>query len=247
MPQLRPADGQPSFPGVKRKLVLFDIDGTLLLSAGAGRRAILAALGEQVPDVAKAQAIRFDGKTDPQIVLELLLAAGAPGPHDEARIARVLERYVAHLEQDLAVRGHHSRLMPGIPALLDELEADSSVVLGLLTGNVIAGARLKLRAAGLDPVRFVVGAYGSDHARRGELAPIALLRAEPHFGRVPTGNEVVIIGDTPADVSCAECIGARSIAVATGGFSVAELEASGAHAVFADFSDLDRAREAILS
>lgn len=232
---------------MKRKLVLFDIDGTLLLSAGAGRRAILAALSEFIPEVAAVQAIRFDGKTDPQIVLELLLAAGAPEPHDAAKIATVLERYVMHLEQDLAVRGHHSRLMPGIPELLDDLESDSGVVLGLLTGNVIAGARLKLRAAGLDPARFVVGAYGSDHARRGELPPIAVQRAEAHFGRVPTGGEVVIIGDTPADVSCGTCIGARSVAVATGGFSVAELEAAGAHAVFADFSDLVRAREAILS
>jgi len=232
---------------VKRKLVLFDIDGTLLLSAGAGRRAILAALSEYLPDVASVQAIRFDGKTDPQIVLELLLAAGAPGPHDEAKIARVLERYVSHLEQDLAVRGHHSRLMPGIPELLDALEADAGVVLGLLTGNVLPGARLKLRAAGLDPARFVVGAFGSDHAERGKLPPIAARRAEPHFGRVPAGDEVVIIGDTPADVSCATCIGARSVAVATGGYGVAELEASGAHRVFADFSDLARAREAILS
>ena len=246
MPGVRSA-GQSSFPGVKRKLVLFDIDGTLLLSAGAGRRAILAALSEYIPEVAAVQAIRFDGKTDPQIVLELLLAAGAPGPHDAAKIATLLERYVTHLEQDLAVRGHHSRLMPGIPELLDELEADPGVVLGLLTGNVIAGARLKLRAAGLDPARFVVGAYGSDHARRGELPPIAVKRAETYFGRIPTGGEVVIIGDTPADVSCGVCIGARSVAVATGGFSVAELEAAGAHAVFADFSDLLRAREAILS
>ena len=232
---------------MKRKLVLFDIDGTLLLSAGAGRRAILAALGEHIPDVAAVAGIRFDGKTDPQIVSELLEAAGDPGPHDAEKVGRVLQRYVAHLEMDLAVHGHRSRLMPGIPALLDALEADPAVVLGLLTGNIATGARLKLRAAGLEPQRFLVGAFGSDHAQRGELPPIAARRAEPHFGRVPSGAEVVIIGDTPADVSCAECIGARTVAVATGGFSVAELTATGAHAVFADFSDLGRAREAILS
>ena len=231
---------------MKRKLVLFDIDGTLLLSAGAGRRAILAALGEALPDFTAVQHIRFDGKTDPQIVHELLASAGAPGPHDEVTVAAVLRRYVAHLEVDLAVHGHHSRLMPGIPALLDALEADAGVVLGLLTGNIADGARLKLAAAGLDPARFVVGAFGSDHAQRGELPPIAARRAEPHFGRVPSGAEVVIIGDTPADVSCAACIGARSIAVATGGFSVAELRETGAHAVFSDFSDLASAREAIL-
>ena len=232
---------------MKRKLVLFDIDGTLLLSAGAGRRAILAALAEYLPDLNAVAGIRFDGKTDPQIVTELLAAAGDSAPDDEERIAAVLRRYVAHLEMELAVHGHKSRTMPGIPALLDALEADAGVVLGLLTGNVAEGARLKLSAVGIEPGRFRVGAFGSDHARRGELPPIAARRAEPHFGRIPTGSEVVIIGDTPADVSCAGCIGARTVAVATGGFSVGELEAAGAHAVFADFSDLSRAREAILS
>lgn len=232
---------------MKRKLVLFDIDGTLLLSVGAGRRAILAALAEYLPDLARVEGIRFDGKTDPQIVTELLEAAGDPAPREAARVALVLSRYLAHLEQELAVHGHRSRLMPGIPALLDALEQDAGVVLGLLTGNVAPGARLKLRAAGLDPDRFVVGAFGSDHAERGELPPIAARRAEPHFGRVPSGTEVVIIGDTPADVRCGACIGAKTVGVATGGFGVLELEAAGAHAVCFDFSDLMRAREAILS
>ena len=232
---------------MKRKLVLFDIDGTLLLSAGAGRRAILAALADHIPDLARVEGIRFDGKTDPQIVTELLEAAGDPAPRDAARVALVLARYVAHLEQELAVHGHRSRLMPGIPALLDALESEAGVVLGLLTGNVAPGARLKLRAAGLDPDRFLVGAFGSDHAERGALPLIAAQRAAPHFGWVPTGAEVVIIGDTPADVLCAACIGARTVAVATGGFGVLELESTGAHAVFADFSDLSLAREAILS
>ena len=231
---------------MNRKLVLFDIDGTLLLSAGAGRRAILAALAERVADLTAMAGIRFDGKTDPQIVRELLAAAGQESPSDPARVAAVLERYVSHLELELAMHGHRSRLMPGIPELLDALEAEQGVVLGLLTGNVVTGARLKLKAAGLDPDRFVVGAFGSDHSERVELPPIAVRRAEPYFGRAPSGAEVVIIGDTPADVSCGTCIGARSIAVATGGFSVAELRAAGAHAVFADLSDLPRAREAIL-
>jgi len=232
--------------GVKQKLVLFDIDGTLLLSDGAGRRAIHAALGDDGLDIARGAGIRFDGKTDPQIIRELLEAAGHPTPDDPGRIAGVLERYLAHLERDLAVHGHRTRLMPGIPALLDALEADARVVLGLLTGNVVPGARLKLRAAGLEPERFVVGAYGSDHARRSELPRIAARRAEPLFGRIPTGPEVVIIGDTPADIRCADGIGARTIAVATGGYTVAELEEAGAHAVFADFSEVGRAVEAIL-
>lgn len=232
---------------MKRKLVLFDIDGTLLLSAGAGRRAIHSALGERGVDLTPASGIRFDGKTDPQIIVELLEAAGDPGPHDPARVDQLLELYVSHLRRDLAEHGHRSRLMPGIPGLLDALEADEGVVLGLLTGNVVTGARLKLVAAGLDPDRFIVGAYGSDHHRRNELAPVAARRAERHFGRIPAGTEVVVIGDTPADVSCGACIGARTIAVATGGYTVGELAATGAHRVFADFADVERAKEAILS
>ena len=232
---------------MKRRLVLFDIDGTLLLSAGAGRRAITTAVAAHVPDGARIADIRFDGKTDPQIVVELLAAAGDPVPGEPGRVAEVLEAYVVHLESDLAVNGHRSRLMPGVPALLDALEAAPDALLGLLTGNVVRGAELKLRAAGLDPARFLVGAFGSDHARREALPPIAARRAEPHFGRIPCGSEVVIIGDTPADVRCAEAIGARTVAVATGGFSTEELAAAGADLVFRDFSDVERAREAILS
>lgn len=232
--------------GVTRKLVLFDIDGTILLSAGAGRRSILAAMAGTVGETDRLASIRFDGKTDPQIVVELLTAAGHPRAREPDLVADVLARYVTHLERDLAVHGHRSRVMPGIPALLDALEADRAVLLGLLTGNVAPGARLKLGAAGLDPDRFKVGAYGSDHAERACLPPLAVARAEPLVGRRLAGPEVVIIGDTPADVQCAGSIGARTIGVATGGFTVTELEAAGADAVFPDFSDTARALEAIL-
>jgi phosphoglycolate phosphatase len=231
---------------VTRKLVLFDIDGTILLSAGAGRRSILAAIS----GTARADSlpsIRFDGKTDPQIVIELLRAAGHPNASDAGVIAGVLDRYVTHLERDLAINGHRSRVMPGIPALLDALEADGAMLLGLLTGNVLPGARLKLRAAGLDPDRFRVGAYGSDHAERPRLPPLAVERAEPLVGRRLAGSEVVIIGDTPADVHCAASIGARTIGVATGGFTARELAEAGADVVFPDFADTARALEAILS
>lgn len=227
------------------RLVLFDIDGTILLTAGAGRRAITAALAEYMGDRVAFQQIRFDGKTDPQIVSELLAAAGDPGPHDHDHVRALCERYVALLERELAT-ATGTRLMPGFPAILDRLEAEAGVVLGLLTGNLERGAALKLRAAGIDPGRFKVGAYGSDAAHRPDLPPIAALRAEPFFGRTPAGGEVVIIGDTPADVACGAGIGARAVAVATGSYTVAELAACGAHAVFADLGDTDRALEAIL-
>jgi phosphoglycolate phosphatase len=228
------------------RLVLFDIDGTILLTAGAGRRAITGALAELVGASSAFERIRFDGKTDPQIVSEMLTAAGDPGPHDDERVRSVCERYVTLLERELATTSG-TRLMPGFPALLDRLEAEAGVVIGLLTGNLARGAALKLRAAGLDPARFKVGAYGSDAAHRPDLPPIATRRAERFFGREPAGAEVVIIGDTPADVACGAGIGARAVAVATGAYSVAELAACGAHAVFPDLGDIDSALEAILA
>jgi phosphoglycolate phosphatase-like HAD superfamily hydrolase len=136
--------------------------------------------------------------------------------------------------------------MPGVHSLLDRLEIEPGIVLGLLTGNLEEGAALKLRSGGLDPRRFRVGAYGSDAAERPDLPPIAARRAERYFGRVPSGAEVVIIGDTPADVDCGRCIGARAVGVATGAYSVADLEGCGAHAVFRNLSDTDRVMAAIL-
>ncbi len=229
-----------------QKLVLFDIDGTILLSAGAGRRAITAALAEDIGDATAFRRIRFDGKTDPQIVRELLEAAGHTGPHAEERVQALCTRYVALREDELATAAG-VRLMPGFPAILDRLEDTAGVVLGLLTGNLARGATLKLRAAGVDPGRFRVGAFGSDSGHRPDLPAIAVARAAPIFGRVPAGREVVIIGDTPADVACGSGIGARTLAVATGSYGVAELEACGADAVFTDLADIDAAVAAILA
>lgn len=229
-----------------RRLVLFDIDGTLLLSGGAGRRAIMAAMDDLLPAGADYAQVRFDGKTDPQIVSELLAVAGDPAPGDPARVALVLERYVSRLARELESGGRRSEVMPGVMALLDLLAMESTVVVGLVTGNVASGAELKLRAAGIAPDRFAVGAYGSDSAHRPDLPPIAARRAAPRFGRVPTGHEVVILGDTPADVQCGAGIGARAIAVATGGYSIESLEAHQPYRTFADLSDTDRVMESIL-
>jgi phosphoglycolate phosphatase-like HAD superfamily hydrolase len=229
-----------------RRLVLFDIDGTILLTAGAGRRAIVAALGQEIGTGTAFDRVRFDGKTDPQIVAEMLEVAGRQGPHPEQQVRAIFRRYVDLLAVELRQPSNRTTVMPGIHSLLDRLEAEDGVVLGLLTGNLAEGAKLKLRSGGLDPDRFRVGAYGSDAAHRPDLPPIAARRAEPFFGKVPSGNEVVIIGDTPADISCGECIGARAVAVATGGYSVPDLAACGPHAVFEDLSDTDRVVDAIL-
>ena len=231
---------------MKRRLVLFDIDGTLLLSGGAGRRAILAALHEETGrDPAGATSVRFDGKTDPQIVVELFAAVGHPPPYGSDHIGRVLDRYLFRLEADLAANASKATVMPGIRPLLDRLERDDRIVLGLLTGNVKAGATIKLKSVDLAPERFLVGAYGSDHAVRAKLPPIAIDRAMPFFGRPLHGDEIVIIGDTPDDITCGQCVSARSIGVGTGAFRPAELLAVGATAAFDDLSDVDRAYHAI--
>ena len=229
-----------------RKLVLFDIDGTILLTAGAGRRAIVAALAEVVGPTSAFEAIRFDGKTDPQIVAEMLEAAGQPEPREPSRVLALCERYVGYLAQELERPTTRTTVMPGVHALLERLEGEPGVVLGLLTGNIAQGAALKLRSGGIAPERFRVGAYGSDAAHRPDLPPIAARRAEAIFGRVPRGTEVVIIGDTPADMACGAGIEARALGVATGAYSISDLEACGAHAVFPDLSETDAVLDAIL-
>ena len=243
----------------RAKLVLFDIDGTLLLTAGAGRRAITQALTEFLANDLRAthdarrttpdhglHTVRFDGKTDPQIVSELLASAGDPAPQEPSRIDAVCRRYTELLEAELSRVPSGVTVMPGVVPLLDALSGVTDAVLGLLTGNVARGAELKLAAAGLDPARFMVGAFGSDSAHRPDLPPIAARRAEGLMGRVPRGADVVIIGDTPADVACGAGVGARAVAVATGAYSVHELAACEPHAVFPDLTDTDAVLSAIL-
>jgi len=217
------------------KAVLFDLDGTVLWTDGAGRRAIHRALHE-VLDIEHPEAgFRFDGRTDPEIVRRLAGAAGRP--HGDDSVAAVLRRYVALLEEELRRPGHVTTVYPGVPELLAALERRADCLLGLLTGNVVDGAQLKLRSAGLDFARFRVGAFGSDHADRSVLPAIAQRRAEALLGRPLPGRDVVIVGDTPADVTCGRGIGARAIGVATGSFTVAQLLDAGADAAFRDLSE----------
>jgi phosphoglycolate phosphatase-like HAD superfamily hydrolase len=227
-------------------LVLFDIDGTLLLTAGAGRRAITEALCDLIGTGEVFDRVRFDGKTDPQIVAELLEAGGHHAPRDAAIIDEVCQRYLGLLATELLHPRSRTTVMPGVMELIAALEAEPSVMLGLVTGNMAEGAALKLRAGGIAPERFKVGAYGSDSAHRPDLPPIAAGRAAPHFGRTPRGREVVIIGDTPADVTCGRSLEARAIGVATGAYPVAELAGAGAHLAVADLRDTARIVEAIL-
>ena len=217
------------------RLVLFDVDGTLLWTDGAGRRAVHRALREALSIEQPAAGFRFDGRTDPEIIR--LLAAAAGREHGPGVIADVLARYVTLLVDELSRPGHRTTVYPGVFDLVAALERRSDCVVGLLTGNVVEGARLKLRSGGLDFDRFRVGAFGSDHAERAELPQIAQRRARETLGVSATGKDVVIVGDTPADVTCGRAIGARAIGVATGSYSVEQLLAAGADAAFADLAD----------
>jgi len=136
---------------------------------------------------------------------------------------------------------------PGIPPLLDALDRRDDAVLGLLTGNLAAGARAKLCAAGIDPARFRVGAYGSDHEVRGELPAVAQRRAREELGLEVHGGDVIVIGDTPSDIACGRGIGARAIGVATGHYTVEALLEHAPAAVFPDLSDTDAVVRAIMS
>ena len=231
------------------KLILFDIDGTLLWTDGAGRRAIGRALVEEVGTAGPIDGYRLDGKTDPQIVRELLGLAGHPAATDERTIASVCDRYLALLARELENPARHTRLFDGVTELLAALvphETAGRALVGLLTGNLERGAAMKLRSAGLDPARFAVGAYGSDSGHRPDLPAIAAERAARRTGRAVAGGDVVIIGDTPADVACGRPIGARTVAVATGSYGVAALRAAGAAHVFATLADTARVLDAVL-
>lgn len=218
------------------KLVLFDIDGTLLWTDGAGRRAIHGALRDVFGSIGP-EDYWFDGQTDPQIVRALMRLEGFDDETIDERLPRVLMRYVERLRDELRSPEHPPRVLPGVPDLLDALDGAPGIVLGLLTGNIAEGADAKLRAVRIDPNRFKVGAYGSDHELRPELPAIAHRRANESLGLSLLGNAVVVIGDTPADLQCGRALGARAIGVATGRFTTAQLTEHDPAAVFENLSD----------
>ena len=231
------------------KLVLFDIDGTLLWTDGAGRRAVQRALVAEAGTAGPIDRYRFDGKTDPQIITDLLRLGGHPEPDRADLVAAVSARYLESLAEELRRTAGATRVLPGVSELLAALaphEAAGRVLVGLLTGNLAAGAALKLKSGGLDPDRFAVGAYGSDSGTRADLPGIAVRRVAV-LGHSLAGSDVTILGDTPADVACAQGIGARSVGVATGYYDLAALRAAGATAVFQSLADTDAVLEFLLA
>lgn len=226
------------------RVVLFDIDGTILLSYGAGRVAMEASLIEHF-GTSGSKSYRYDGKTDKLIVRETMRLDGFADAEIDAKMDSVLGRYLENLHVALTDGSRTAYALPGVHALIDEVERADDMVLGLLTGNVVDGAKAKLRAVDLAFDRFAVGAFGSDHEERPQLPPIARERASALLGYEVPGEQLIIIGDTPADVHCGRGVGARAIAVATGGFTVDELATHDPAATFADLSDTARVMQAI--
>jgi phosphoglycolate phosphatase-like HAD superfamily hydrolase len=217
---------------VRDRLFLFDIDGTLVLTHGAGLRALDRAVHELCGVAGACAGIRADGKTDPAIVLEIFEKLGRAGREGEAEA--ILERYLAYLREEVA-RSRY-QIMPGVNAALDLLEEHGAPV-GLATGNVERGAEIKLTPGDLWR-RFAFGGYGSDSHDRGELVARGIQRAEAHAGRTFDRREVWVIGDTPRDVAAAHAAGAMAIGVATGSHRPDALRASGADVVWETLEEL---------
>ena len=253
-------------------LVLFDIDCTLIDGHGAGGRAIVRAIkdvygvegelgdysfhGRTDPGIVRDLAAlwgagdleaivgRSEGETQPEVIRDLAEQLGTPDDIIDALVDQCVARYVELIADEVA--GGYIEVLPGVQQLVTALAADRRALLGLLTGNVAEGARIKLAPTGLSSL-FKVAAYGSDSALRAELPPIALARAEKLTGRRYGGKEIVVIGDTPADIECGAGLGVKTIAVATGRHTMAELAVHKPDHLFADMSDWRAVYEAILA
>jgi phosphoglycolate phosphatase len=219
------------------RLLLFDVDGTLVLGRRENRRWFAEALIEVFGAAGDIDGHSFSGKIDPQIVTELVSAAGVEPQVIEAGIPRVREVYLRRLQAHLEPR--HLRLLPHVVDLLERLQARGEVTLGLLTGNWEDGARTKLACFGLNRF-FAFGAFSDGHRERRELPPVALQRAAEATGRVFLAAETLIIGDSVLDIDCAHQHGMRCLAVATGYTSLAELEEAGADWALPDLGEAHR-------
>jgi phosphoglycolate phosphatase-like HAD superfamily hydrolase len=215
-------------------ILLFDIDGTLVRTGGAGKFAMEAALTAAfgVRDI--RDTVPYSGRTDRHIVRELLTV------HDinptQANQDRLRDEYLTQLPA--ALKTQRGNVCPGVNELLAELRPRPDVVLGLLTGNVRAGARHKLGHYGLWDI-FACGGFGDDHYDRDDVARAAVAEVRAHLGRDFAAGDVWVIGDTPLDVQCARAVGAKAVTVATGWHAMEELQSHAPDLALADLSNLE--------
>lgn len=226
-----------------RRLVLFDIDGTLITDRGAARDAFADALTAVFGYDGDVTRYDFSGRTDPQIARMVLRDHGFSDETIDARVHQLWDVYLAGLGRNIAA-GRVDAL-PGIRELVAALHEHEDVVLALLTGNIEPGARLKLGGAELNGY-FPFGAFGSDSADRNQLPPVAVRRASDFCGRRFEGRDVVIIGDSIYDVRCGVPYDATTIAVASGKTPAETLRAENPRHLFASAEDLGAMIDAIL-
>ena len=225
-----------------KTLLLFDIDGTLIASGGAGERALRLGFRDRFGIDDDLRNVEIAGRTDSGIARAMLRTHGlAETPEN---IAAFVDGYLSHLADELSRT--EGRLLPGILPLLAALQSRPEMVLALLTGNVARGAELKLLHYGVWHF-FEFGAYADDHHDRNQLGPFARQRAREKHGLDFPPERIFILGDTPHDITCARAIGARAVAIATGKFTCAELAAHQPDFLFDDLSDLDAVLAALAS
>ena len=227
-----------------RKLLLFDIDGTLLTTNGASRRFMDEALKSLFGPQISSRGVEFSGRTDLSIMEEILQRYGLPEEERPRLIRKALQAFVQHAEGKILPE--YVSVLPGVQNLLERLHRTPRAQLGLVTGNMRSTAYMKLAAAKLDTF-FPFGAFGSDYADRNLLPKLAVHRAYQHTGQTYSKQDVAVIGDSVHDVLCGHFAGAVSVAVASGQTSIQELAAHNPQVLLQDLSDADTFCSAILT
>ena len=218
----------------QKRLLLFDIDGTLIHSGGAGVHALKSALTERFGITDDLQDIEIAGMTDSGIVVSILNKHKIPATNEN--VSAFLDSYVHFLSLELPRRV--GNLLPGVLELLEKLKSRPHLVLALLTGNVSRGAQLKLEHYGVWHL-FEFGAFADDHHDRNRLGTVARARAKEKHGRQFSASEIDVVGDTPRDIACGKAFGARTIAVATGTWSRDQLAKYQPDFLIDDLSDVE--------
>ncbi|NJN18088.1 MAG: HAD hydrolase-like protein [Oscillochloris sp.] len=225
------------------RLILWDVDGTLLSTDGIAAAAMRSAIRQVVGPTAPMERTAYAGKTDWQIIREHFPSLGETGV--DTRLHEFRDAYLAGLEAQRAELQARSRVFAGARQVLEALQGRA--LMAPLTGNMAAIARIKLEVVGLaELLELEVGAYGDDHHARPELVPVAVERVLQRFGRRYSGLDVVIVGDTPYDIGCGKANGARTVAVATGPYRIEELGNHDPDAVLPDLTDTATAVAAIM-
>ena len=227
---------------MEKRLLLFDIDGTLITSGGAGEHALRLGIRDRFGIDEDMRGIEIAGRTDSGIARQFFAKHALPATPENT--ASFFDGYLAHLPRLLSEK--NGRLLPGIVPLLDALKTRDDMVLALLTGNLARGAELKLTHYGVWDY-FEFGAYADDHHDRNELGHFARTRAQERHGIEFPPERIYVLGDTPHDITCARTIGAKAVAIATGQYTHAQLAAHAPDFLFEDLGNVDAVIAALMN